>query len=79
MLVKRQLTNLRHNLVVVAASSVLEHDVWIAVDDEVVESFVGAADAALWRTASTESVLGNVRHVLLEDERRHPASTAALA
>jgi len=69
----------RHNAVVVGASSVLEHDVWIVVDDEVVKSAVGPADAALGRTAGAQRVLRHVRHVLFEDEWRHFASATSLS
>ena len=71
--------HLRHNAVVVGASSVLEHYVWIVVDDKVVKSWIGAANTSFSRTTCTQRILGDIRHVLFEDKWRHCASTSPLS
>ena len=68
----------RHNAVVVVASSVLEHYIWIVVDDKVTKSAVRTANAAFGWTAGTQCVLRDIRHVLLEDKWRHFVSSSAL-
>ena len=69
---------MRHDAVVVVAAPVLEHDVRVVVDDELVEARLGAPDATLGRSTGAQRVLRDVRHVLLEDERRLLASCPAL-
>ena len=71
-------TDVRHDAVVVVAAPVLEHDVRVVVDDELVEARLGAPDATLDRSTGAQRVLRDVRHVLLEDERRLLASCPAL-
>ncbi len=72
-------TYLRHDAVGARALLVLEHDVGVVVDDEVLELGVSAGDASLGEPRRAQRVLRHVRHVLLEDERRHLAAAVRRA
>lgn len=65
-------TDHTHEKIFSVAFVILEHDVWVVVDDQTLEPVGTSVDPALRRTTGCQRRFGRVGHVLVEHERSGP-------